>query len=114
MSCYANKHGQLSSACKATRPCDRVSEWQRSRFDFGAEPEYCARDAHAVRWREARWLTARVVVSERRPPTFHPPPLPAAMSRRQSRVSLDARQNDTLLEFENCASPTYSPASRQH
>ena len=26
------------------------------------------------------------------------------MSRRQSRVSIDARQNDTLLEFENCAS----------
>ena len=27
---------------------------------------------------------------------------PAAMSRRQSRVSIDVRQNDTLLEFENC------------
>ena len=25
------------------------------------------------------------------------------MSRRQSCVSIDARQNDTLLEFENCA-----------
>ena len=25
------------------------------------------------------------------------------MSRRQSRVSIEARQNDTLLEFENCA-----------